>query len=184
MATTALPAQSVSNPTQAGVKQAREALRLVMCAGLPLGLFGLLNLGAEAIGIIPLFFSPFGLPGPAGAALHLIQLACLGAAWWALTLQPKAAGSSIWLGALTVAYVVLPFATPPLDSLQLSIVCTSLFLLSVATMARVARISRLASWLMAPSSIVLGLSATLGLIMTAAYTPPFALMTDQPQAPA
>jgi hypothetical protein len=178
MAATALPDRTAANPHHAGIAPARHILGLAFCAGLPLGLFGLVNLGAEAMGVIPLFFSPFGMSGAAGAMVHLAQLALLGAAWWVLSRNAPKSQARHWLTGLTIAYIALPFITPPLDSLQLSLVSTSLFLLCLATLNRVGAASARAGWLLAPISIVLGTSAALGLILTAAYTPPFALTQD------
>lgn len=161
----------------------RQALIILACAALPLGLFGLVNLGAEALGILPLFFAPYGMPGWIGAIVHLAQLALLGAAFGVLMHQPHAAARH-WLAALTLAYVLLPFITPPLDSLQLSLVCTSLTLIALATLLRVGRLSPLAGWLMTPALIVLGLSATMGLALAAAFAPPFALVQGQATPPA
>lgn len=160
----------------------RVALAWIICTGLPLGLFGLLNLGGEAIGILPLFFAPFGLPGWVGAIAHLGQLALLGSAYWALTQRKSRSPARLWLIALMAGYIALPFITPPLDSLQLSLVCTGLFLASVATISRVGAVSPLAGWMMAPMLAVIGFSATMGLAIAAAYAPPFALMQAQ-QAP-
>lgn len=85
---------------------------------------------------------------------------------------------------LTGAYVLLPFITPPLDSLQLALVSTTLFLLAVATARRAAAVSRLAGWMMAPTLAIIGFSATMGLAIAAAYSPPFALMQGTEPAPA
>lgn len=160
----------------------RMMLAWIICTGLPLGLFGLLNLGGEAIGIQPLFFAPFGIPGWIGAVAHLGQLALLGSAYWALTQRDGQSPTRFWLVALIAGYIALPFVTPPLDSLQLSLVCTGLFLASVATISRVGAVSPLAAWMMAPMLAVLGFSATMGLAIAAAYAPPFALMQAH-QAP-
>lgn len=178
MAATALPNQTTAIPRHTGLVPARHVLGLAFCAGLPLGLFGLTNLGVEAMGMIPLFFSPFGMPGPVGAIVHLAQLALLGTAWWVLCRDAPKSLARHWLTGLTVAYIALPFITPPLDSLQLSLVSTLLFLLCLATLNRVGAASARSGWLLAPVSIVLGTSAALGLILTAAYTPPFALVPD------
>jgi hypothetical protein len=161
----------------------RDTFSFVVAAGLPLGLFGLVNLGAEALGVLPLFFAPFGIPGWVGAVIHLAQLSFLGIAFWAVSRQSAERSPLIWLSVLTGAYILLPFITPPLDSLQLSIICSTLFLVSLAGIHRVGKVSALAGWLMAPALAILGFSATMGLALAAAYAPPFALMQGQQPAP-
>lgn len=182
MATTAL-INTATRPHAIRVVDLRGALVLVGLTGLPVGLFGLVNLAAEAFGILPMFFSPFGLPGWAGGAVHLMQLALLGAAFWALHVAAAPRSPKLWLATLIGAYIALPFLTPPLDSLQLSLLCTSLFLLALATIHRVGKITPLAGWLISPMLVVVGVSATMGLVLTAAYTPPFALIQGQNPAP-
>ena len=161
----------------------RGALVLVALTGLPVGLFGLVNLGAEAFGILPLFFAPFGLPGWAGGAVHLMQLALLGAAFWTLHVAGAPRSARIWLAVLIGAYIALPFVTAPLDSLQLSLLCTALFLFALATIHRVSKVTPMAGWLVSPMLVIVGISATMGLVLTAAYTPPFALIQGQNPAP-
>jgi hypothetical protein len=161
-----------------------SALAFLALTGLPLGLFGLVNLGAEALGILPLYFSPFGMPGWVGAIVHLVQLALLGSAYWALTQRDLHTGSRFWLMALIAAYILLPFITPPLDSLQLSLLCTGLFLLAIATTTRVGAVSPLAGWLMAPMLAVIGTSSIMGLAVAAAYAPPFAVLQAHAAPPA
>ena len=182
MATTATLQQTRSSAILAAPHW-RTILALVVRAGMPLGLFGLVNLGADALGYLPLFFSPFGLPGWAGAVLHLGQLALLGTAYFVLRRQDRGSSARFWLIGLTLAYILLPFITPPLDSLQLTLVCTLLFLVSLGTVARVGAAAPLAGWLMAPMLLVIGVSAAMGLAISLAYAPPFALMQAQ-QAPA
>jgi hypothetical protein len=154
----------------------------VVLAGLPLGLFGLTNLAAEAMGILPLYFSPFGLPGWLGAVGHLAQLGFLGIAFWALVQNHAERSPRLWLSAFTLAYIFLPFITPPLDSLQLAILCSSLFLVGMAAAIRVSRASALAGWLMVPTLAIVGFSATMGLVLSVAFTPPFALTQGQQPA--
>lgn len=158
---------------------ARALLSLGVCMGLPLGVFGLVNLGAEQLGILPLFFAPFGLPGWVGATAHLTQLALLGAALFLVLRASENHSARNWLLTTIGAYIVLPFITPPLDSLQLALVCSTLFLLTLATLFRVASVSTAAAWLMAPTATILGFSAVMGLAIGAAYAPPFALMQGQ-----
>jgi hypothetical protein len=160
----------------------RHVLTIFGGAAIAPGLFGLVNLGAEAFGVFPLFFAPFGLPGWSGGAIHLAQLALLGAAFGAL--MPLAATRArIWLAVMIAAYIALPFLTAPLDSLQLSILCTTLLLLGLATIRRVGEASALAGWLMTPMLAIVGFSAAMGLVLTAAYTPPFALVQGQDAPP-
>lgn len=183
MATTAMLDQAANGHLTNSVPQA--AARLVVCASLPLGVFGLTHLFADTVGVFPFFFAPFGLPHWGGAILHLVQLALLGAAFWALTERVSRGSARQWLIGLTGLYILLPFVTPMLDSLQLGLVCTALFLGTLATMRRVGPAAPLAGWLMAPMLAVTGISAALGLTMAAAYSPPFALMqSGHTQAPA
>lgn len=174
MATTALLTNAVPG-RRSPIVNLRTVLTVCACAALAPGLFGLVNLGAEAFGILPLFFAPFSLPGWVGGAAHLTQLAMLGAAYGALTLV-SAPRARLWLAALIAAYIALPFVTPPLDSLQLSLVCTGVFLFGLATLIRVGKASPLAGWLLAPTLTVVGFSASMGLVLSVAYTPPFALV--------
>jgi hypothetical protein len=174
MATTALFDNAVPGRRSA-VADLRAILTVLACAALAPGLFGLVNLGAEALGILPLFFAPFGMPGWIGGAAHLTQLAMLGAAYGALILV-SAPRARLWLAALIAAYIALPFITPPLDSLQLSLVCTGVFLLGLATLIRVGKASPLAGWLLAPTLAIVGFSASMGLVLSVAYSPPFALI--------
>jgi hypothetical protein len=183
MATTAF-IETVQSGQRAAAHPVRDAASFLVAMGLPLGIFGLVNLGAEAAGILPLFFAPFGLPGWVGAVGHLAQLSFLGIAFWAVTRATADRAPLFWLGAVTAAYIFLPFITPPLDSLQLSLVCSALFLLTLAGMIRIGRVSPLATWLMTPTLAIVGFSATMGLALAAAYSPPFALIQGQQPAPA
>ncbi|MFC3703796.1 hypothetical protein ACFOOL_03375 [Devosia honganensis] len=169
---------------RAGALDLRGAIVLLVAAFLPLGAFGLVNLGAEALGILPLFFAPFGLPGWMGAVAHLAQLCLLGAAFGLLPHERASRAARLWLLVLVGCYIALPFVTPPLDSLQLSLVCTTLFLVGLAALRRVGAAAPGAGWLMTPMLLVLGFSATMGLAIAAAYSPPFALMQGQQAPPA
>jgi hypothetical protein len=160
-----------------------ESLSLFVFASLPLGLFGLIHLIASPFDMLPLFFTPFGLPNWTGASAHLTQLALIGAAYWAIVQQRPASRSRFWIIALGAAYIALPFVTPLLDSLLLAVVCTLMFLLTVATTMRVGRVSRLGGWLLAPMLVLVGLSSAMGLAV-AAYAPPFALTQTQQATPA
>lgn len=183
MATTAMLDQADHGHLHTHALQA--AARLVVCTSLPLGIFSLVHLSASAIGLFPIFFAPFGLPTWGGAVMHLLQLALLGGAFWALTEKATRGTARQWLIGLTAFYVLLPFFTPLLNSLQLGLVCTALFLGTMATIRRVGPAAPMAGWMMAPMLAVTGTSAALGLTMAAAYSPPFALMqSGQSQPPA
>lgn len=182
MATTAVFPTALEGRRNVAI-DARSVLTILACAALTPGLFGLVNLGAETRGMMPLFFAPFGLPGWAGGAVHLIQLAMLGGAYGAILLVGTR-NARTWLAMLIAAYIALPFVTAPLDSLQLSLLCTALFLFGIATIRRVGEQSALAGWLMTPMLAIVGFSATMGLVLTAAYTPPFALVQGNNPAPA
>lgn len=158
-------------------------LALFVHAALPLGLFGLIHLCAEAMVLLPFFFTPFGLPNWVGATAHLLQLSLVGAAYWAVTERRSTSRARHWLAALSAAYIALPFLTPFLDSLLLAVTCTMIFLLAAATAFRAAAVSRLAGWLLAPLLAMVGLSAAMGLAV-AAYAPPFALTQTQQAPPA
>lgn len=161
----------------------QHALALFVYAGLPLGVFGLLHVCAEAMGLLPLFFTPFGLPSWVGAASHMTQLSLIGAAYWFVTEERPENTARHWLVALGSAYVALPFVTPFLDAVLLAMVCTLLFLFVIATTVRVGAVSRPAGWLLAPMLALVGLSAAMGLAV-AAYAPPFALTQSQQATPA
>ena len=182
MATTATLNQTHSSDAlHAGVWH--SGLSLLVSAGLPLGLFGLVHLSAQSLGLAPFYFTPFGLPVWTGAALHLLQLGLVGAAFWAVTQGHRTNTATKWLLALGLMLIALPFITPLLDSLLLAITCTALFLLGAATGLRASKVSPLAGWLLAPVLFVLGFSAALGLAV-AAYAPPFALMQTHQAPPA
>jgi len=184
MATTALFDHATGKALQSTMSLQGVA-RLAVCTSLPLGLFGLMNLGVAALGGMPVFFSPFGLSHSGGAVIHLVQLGLLGAAFWALTERGRAGSETFWLVSLISLYAVLPFVTPLLDALQLGLACTALWLFTLATLIRVGATSRLAGCLIAPTLALTGLSAALGLTLAAAYSPPFALLHHgNAQAPA
>ncbi|MEQ9637069.1 MAG: hypothetical protein RLW68_13395 [Devosia marina] len=183
MATTAMLDQAAHGHLDT-MTASQSAARLVVCVSLPLGAFGLIHLAAGAFGMFPNFFAPFGLPHWGGAALHLVQLALLGAAFWALTEQVVRGTARQWLIGLTILYSLLPFFTPLLDSLQLGLVCTAMFLSTLAAIQRVGSAAPLAGWLMAPMLALTGTGAALGLTIAAAYSPPFALMQSGHTQPA
>jgi len=156
---------------------------LGLCAGLPLGLFGLANLLAESLGHAPLFFSPFGLPGWAGAIFHLGLLPLLGAAGWIVGQTRQGRKAQTWLAILAAALIIFPFLVAPLPSLALSLISMTLLVLAFGTAIRVAAISRKAAWLLAPVLFWLAVSAVLGLALTAAWSPPFGLIQANQPAP-
>ncbi|MBN9335087.1 hypothetical protein [Devosia sp.] len=156
--------------------------RLALAAVLPLAAFSLLNFLCERAGVEPRFFSPAGLPGWAGAAIHLVMLFSTGLA------IGLAAGKSRsilpWGIALILAMIAFPFGAAPLDSMTLALMMASIVLLAIATGLRVANLSPIGGWLMLPTLIWIGFGAALGLAMAAAWSPPFALITTQNPAPA
>ncbi|SMQ75667.1 hypothetical protein SAMN06295905_2375 [Devosia lucknowensis] len=182
MATTALfhSAQDNERPTTRSWSSARL---LLVFSTLPLGLFGILHLAAEAAGMLPLFFTPFGLPAWTGAATHLLQLALIGAAYWSVTQRNASASARLWILALGAVYMALPFITPYLDTVQIALTCTAVLLVAAATMIRAGKVSPMAAWLLTPTFAVIGLSAAMGLAI-AAYAPPFALLQTQNTPPA
>ena len=149
-------------------------LGLVITTGLPLALFGLVHLVAETLGIVPYFFSPFGLNGWVGAALHIALLPMLGASLF-LVASEQNTSPIAWLVALIAGLIIFPFIIAPLDSLQLGMATTGLLLLTIATMMRVSAVSRPAAYLLTPALVWLAVSATLGLALAASWAPPFAL---------
>ena len=154
----------------------RDYFGLVLSAGLPLAAFVIANGMAKLGGFVPLFFSPFGLPGWMGAALYLGALPLFGAARWLVAregMEGRIAGW--WIVALMAGAVVFPFLATPLDSLALSIASMLLILLGVAAAGRAAKVSPLAAMLMLPGLLWLGFSALVGLSFVAAWSPPFAL---------
>jgi hypothetical protein len=162
----------------------RDAVELPLYAALPVGFFGVVNFVAGAYGVVPLFFAPFGLPGWVGAVAHLAMLTSLGAAFWALARNGATRQVQAWPTVLVVALALMPFVTPMLDTLQLSIVCSAVFLFALATTIRVGRASALGGWLVSPVLAIVGFSAAMGLAVAAAYSPPFALMQGNQTTPA
>lgn len=156
--------------------------RLMLAAILPLAAFGAVNFMAEAIGLQPYFFSPVGLPGWAGAAIHLVLLFLVGLAIGLAANQNRSILP--WGIALVAAMIAFPFPAAALDSLALALVMTTVLLLALATGLRIAAASRLGGWLMVPVLVWIGFGAALGLAVAAAWSPPFALITAQNPAPA
>ena len=156
--------------------------RLGLIAVLPLAAFGGVNVLGEAVGLQPYFFSPAGLPGWAGAAIHLALLFFVGLAIGLAADKNRAVLP--WGIALVAAMIAFPFPAAALDSLALALVMTLVMLIAIATSIRIAQASRLGGWLMVPVLIWIGFGAALGLAVAAAWSPPFALITTQTPAPA
>jgi hypothetical protein len=155
--------------------------RLGLAAILPLAAFGGVNVLGEAVGMQPYFFSPAGLPGWAGAAIHLALLFLVGLA---VGLAAESNRSVLpWGVALVAAMIAFPFPAAALDSLALALVMTSVMLIALAASLRIAQSSSLGGWLMVPVLIWIGFGAALGLAVAAAWSPPFALITAQNPAP-
>jgi len=174
-----------TSATHSGPDVARLA-RLGLMTVLPLAALGGANFIGEATGFTPLFFSPAGMQGWMGAVAHLVVLAPLGLAL-GLSMESSRAGNhaELWLVAFIAGLIAFPFFAPLLDAFALALVMTSLVLLGMAAGLRVARRSSLAGWLMAPALIWIGFGSALGLAMTAAFSPPFALVNaQQPVLPA
>lgn len=156
--------------------------QLALAAMLPLAAFGATNFLAEAAGLQPHFFSPAGLPGWVGAAIHLVLLFSTGLA---IGLAARKNRNVLpWGIALVMAMIAFPFPAAALDSVSLAMVMASVLLLAIATGLRVAAASSLGGWLMLPVLAWIGFGAALGLAMAAAWSPPFALITAQNPAPA
>lgn len=156
--------------------------RLAFAALLPLAAFAAVNYLAEFAGLRPYFFSPAGLPGWAGAAIHLALLFTVGLA---IGLGAAKNGRVLpWGIALVAAMIAFPFPAAALDSLALALVMTVVLLLALATGIRIASASSLGGWLMLPVLAWIGFGAALGLAVAAAWSPPFALINAQNPAPA
>lgn len=157
-----------------------NALGLVLSAALPLAVFVIANGLAELNGMLPLFFSPMGLPGWAGAVLHLGTLPLFGAARW-MVARRGAAGQNAgwWLVALMAGMIAFPFLVAPLDSLMLSLVAFALLIVGLGASARTAAVDRKAALVMMPGLVWIGFSTFVGLSFVAAWSPPFAVTNSQ-----
>lgn len=157
--------------------------RLGLVAVLPLAAFGGANYVGEATGFTPLFFSPAGMQGWMGAVAHLAVLAPLGLAL-GLTMESQRSDNhaEFWLVAFILGLIAFPFFAPLFDAFALALAMTSLMLIGMAAGLRVARRSGVAGWLMAPALAWVGFGSALGLAMTAAFSPPFALVNAQQPA--
>lgn len=157
-----------------------NALGLVLSAALPLAVFVIANGIAELNGMLPLFFSPFGLPGWVGAAMHLGSLPLFGIARW-MVAGRGAAGRKAgwWVVALMAGTIVLPFLVAPLESMVLTILSFFLLVVGLGTMVRVANVDPKAALVMAPGMAWMGFSAFVGLSFAAGWSPPFAVTNSQ-----
>lgn len=157
-----------------------DRLGLVLSATMPLAVFVIANGIAQLNGVLPLFFSPFGLPGWVGAALHLGSLPLFGAARWMVVARGEAGHrAGWWIVALMAGMIAFPFIVMPLASLMLSVVAFGLLLLGLAAMLRAGAVHPKAAWVMAPGLAWMGFSAFVGLSFVAAWSPPFALANSQ-----
>ena len=178
----ALPIPTRTHPLQ---MQWQSMVNFVVYAGLPLGLFGLVNLVVDATGHYPFFFSPLGIPGWVGAILHMAMLPLVGIAGWMVANKAGGRTAQRWLAVFAAALIAFPFVVTVTSSLVLSMLAMATLFVGVGAAVRVARISHRAAWLLAPVLAWVGLSAVLGLVFTAAWAPPFGLVqSNQPAASA
>ncbi|MCR6671845.1 hypothetical protein [Devosia ginsengisoli] len=154
----------------------QNGLGLVLSAAMPLAVFVIANGIAELNGLLPLFFSPLGLPGWMGAVLHLGCLPLFGVARWMVAgrgLAGQRAGW--WIVALMAGMIGFPFVVAPLDSMTLSMVAFALLILGLGAMIRAGNVEPRAAMMMAPGMAWMGFSAFVGLSFAAAWSPPFAV---------
>lgn len=159
-----------------------DALGAVLSAALPLAVFVIANGLAEFNNALPLFFSPFGLPGWAGGALHIGSLPLFGIARWMVADRGQAGRvAGWWLVALMAGTIAFPFVVMLLDSLMLAMVAMVLLLTGLAAAVRTAAVSPGAALIMAPGLAWMGLSAFVGLSFVAGWSPPFGLTNSGSQ---
>ncbi|WP_332686555.1 tryptophan-rich sensory protein [Devosia sp.] len=160
-----------------------NALGLVLSAALPLAVFVIANGIAELNGFLPLFFSPLGLPGWFGAALHLGALPLFGIARWMVAAHgPAGRRAGWWVVGLIAGTIAFPFLATPLDSLILALVAFGLLAVGLGTMVRVAAVDARAALVMVPGLAWMGFSAFVGLSFAAGWSPPFAVTNSQAAA--
>lgn len=160
-----------------------NGLGLILSATLPLAVFVIANGIAELNGLLPLFFSPLGLPGWFGAALHLGALPLFGIARWMVAARgPAGRRAGWWLVALMAGTIAFPFVVTPLDALMLALVAFGLLVIGLGTMVRVAAVDARAALVMAPGLAWMGFSAFIGLSFAAGWSPPFAVTNGQAAA--
>ena len=157
-----------------------NTLGLVLSAALPLAVFVIANGIAQLNGVLPLFFSPLGLPGWVGAVLHLGCLPLFGVARWMVSGRSEAGQrAGWWIVGLMAGVIAFPFVVTPLDSLLLSLVALALLVVGLGAMARAGAVDPRAALVMAPGMAWLGFSAFVGLSFAAAWSPPFAVTNSQ-----
>lgn len=160
-----------------------DRLGLVLSATLPLAVFVIANGVAQLLGVLPLFFSPFGLPGWVGALLYLGCLPLFGMARWMVAGRGEAGQrAGWWIVALIGGSIAFPFVVMPLDSLMLSLVTTGLLVLGLGTTVRAGAVNPKAALLLAPAMAWMGISALVGLSFAAAWSPPFAVTNSHSAA--
>ena len=156
---------------------------LVLSAALPLAVFVIANGVAGLNGMVPLFFSPLGLPGWIGAVLHLSALPLFGIARWMVAGRGEAGQrAGWWIVALIAGVIAFPFMVAGLDALMLSLAAFALLTLALGATARAGAVDTKAALVMAPGLAWLGFSAFVGLSFAAAWSPPFAVTNSQPGA--
>lgn len=160
-----------------------DGFGLVLSAVLPLAVFVIANGIAQHFDLVPLFFSPLGLPGWVGAALYLASLPLFGVARW-MVMGRGAAGmrAGWWIVGLIAATTGFPFIVAPLDPVALSIAAFALLIGGLAAMIRAAAVSPQAAMVMAPGMAWLGFSAFVGLSFAGAWSPPFAVANGHSSA--
>ena len=177
MATSATVSKSVLAAFDA---DRHNPLGLVLSAALPLAVFVIANGVAELNGMLPLFFSPLGLPGWVGAVLHLGALPLFGVARWMVAGRGVAGrNAGWWIVALMAGMIGFPFLVAPLDSLMLSFVALTLLVVGLGATVRAAAVDRRAALVMMPGLVWMGFSAFVGLSFVAAWSPPFAVTNSQ-----
>lgn len=171
MSTSTITQSRYSVPTDSR----HSVLGLLLCMAIPPALLGLANWFGDAVGIVPLFFAPFGLPGWIGAAVYVGSLPLYGAAWHLVSREARSGQiAARWISLLVAATLLFPFVIAPLDSFQLSLVAVVLAVLGIGATLHAAAVSPLAGWIMAPATLWMGFSAVLGMSFTANWSPPFA----------
>lgn len=160
-----------------------NALGLLLSASLPLAVFVIANGIAERNGMLPLFFSPLGLPGWIGAVLHLGSLPLFGVSRWMVVSRGLAGRKAgWWLVGLMAGTIALPFLVTHLDSLVLTVLAFGLLIVGLGTMVRVGKVDSRAALVMAPGMAWMGFSAFVGLSAAASWSPPFAVTNSHAAA--
>lgn len=157
-----------------------DRVGLVLSAALPLAVFIIVHGLGQMTATVPFFFAPFGLPGWAGAVLHLSGLPLLGVARWMASRQGhEGRRAGWWVVALMAGLIGLPFVVGSFDTLALTMISFVLLFVGLGAMVRVARVDGKAALVMAPVMVWLGLGAFVGLSFSAAWAPPFAVANSQ-----